>query len=66
MYSLAERLFPAMAKYGFTSHCDFRPKNMTIKHDQLILACKALSNIVKYVVCNIHSIQTRHNVITLC
>jgi len=59
---LAEQLFPVMVEYGFACHVWF----LAGKHDQLISACRALLNIVKYVVCDIHSIQTRHNVIILC
>ena len=46
--------------------CDFRRENMTRKHDQLVLAIRALLSIVMYAVCAMHSIQTRHIVIHLC
>ena len=46
--------------------CDFWRENITRKHNQLISDCRALLNTVKYIGCDKHSIQTRHNVIHWC
>ena len=40
---------------------DFRRENTTRKKNHLISACRALLNIVKYVICGIHSIHTIYN-----
>jgi len=46
--------------------CDFWRENTTRKLDQRCSTDRGLFNIVKYIVCIIHSIQIRNNIITCC